>query len=79
VPITANETLTVKANSNFTMNYTYYLTDETGKQLSKKEVYSKPNESVEFKFDSNNLPDGQLFHKFVFEDGSETVYQSIKM
>jgi hypothetical protein len=79
VPIAANETLTVKAKSNFTMKYTYYLTDDTGKQLSKKEVYSKPKESVEFKFDSNNLPDGQLFHKFVFEDGSETVYQSIKM
>lgn len=79
VPISANETLTVAANSNFTMNYTYYLTDDKGKQLAKKVVSSKPNESVEFKFDSNSLPKGQLFHKFVFEDGSETIYQSIKM
>jgi len=79
VPLTANETLSVVAISNFTMKYTYSLTDEKGNIIELKEVWSKPNELVKFIFDSNNLPKGQLFHKFVFSDGSEVIYQSIKM
>lgn len=79
VPFTDNQTLTVKASSNFTMNYTYYLHGENGRQLDKQVVRSKAQEEVNFIYDTNNLPSGLLFHKFVFEDGSEVIYQSTKM
>lgn len=61
------------------MNYTYYLHSENGRQLDMREVRSKAEEEVEFLFDSNFLPSGLLFHKFVFEDGSELIYHTNKM
>jgi hypothetical protein len=79
VPLGANQTLSVVANSSFNLNYNYILTDEQGNILDTKTVRSRQGEEMRFIFDSKNLPIGQLFHKFVFADGSVLIYNTLKM
>lgn len=79
VPLSANQNLTVSATTDFGLSYTYTLTDETGNIIMERTVRSGQNEEIRFILDSNTLPSGQLFHKFVFSDGSQIIYNSIKM
>lgn len=79
IPLSSNQNLTVSATTLFNMTYEYTMSDDNGNILEHKIIRSRENEEYKFVFDSNMLPSGQLFHKFVFSDGSQLIYNSIKM
>jgi hypothetical protein len=79
VPLSADQNLTVLATTTFSMSYEYTLTDAHGNILEQKNIRARANEEQKFIFNSNSLPTGQLFHRFAFSDGSEVIYNTIKM
>lgn len=79
VPLTDNQDLLVVASTAFKMTYEYSLTDGNGNILAERRIFARAGEEQKFIFSGVNLPSGQLFHKFVFSDGSQVVYNSIKM
>jgi hypothetical protein len=78
-PVSSNQDIIVQTTTLFNIHYEYFLTDSNGNILERKTVRGRQGEEQRFVFDSNNLPNGQLFHKFVFSDGSEQIYHSLKM
>ena len=69
-------TTNMSANASLKVNYT--IKDEAGKTHYQNNVSIRSGENIDLKIPVDNLPAGYLFHKFVFDDGSELKKTTIK-
>jgi hypothetical protein len=68
----------VKVKAFASVKFSYELRDFTGNLvLTKNFVVHKGHEKIK-KITNNNIPEGTLLHRFIFEDGSVKIIQSIK-
>lgn len=76
-PITNNK-YDVKIDAQATLTIAYELRDFTGEVILSRTFNVHKGQEKTFKINHNNIPNGILFHRFVFEDGSTKSIQTIK-
>ena len=76
-PITNNK-YDVKIDAQATLTIAYELRDFTGEVILTRTFNVHKGQEKTFKINHNNIPNGILFHRFVFEDGSTKSIQTIK-
>lgn len=76
-PIITNK-YDVKIDAQATLTIAYELRDFTGELILTRTFNVHKAQEKTFKITDNNIPNGILFHRFVFEDGSTKSIQTIK-
>lgn len=78
-PFDANQqTITSKIESSVNSRYTYTVVDLNNNEFYRSSGFVRSGDLHEIKLRTQNLPSGQLFHKFVFDDGSVKILQTLK-
>ena len=70
--------ITTRIESSINAGYTYSIVDVNNQLFYQNQGSIRINDIVDIISPTQNLPTGQLFHRFVFEDGSIIVVQTLK-
>jgi hypothetical protein len=73
-----NNQITTRLESSINTRYTYTIVDANNTPYHQSQGLLRQNDELEVIIRTQNLPAGQLFHKFVFDDGSFTILQTLK-
>ena len=73
---TGQMSTTLESLINCSFNYT--IVDANNRLYHQDQGHLNANDQTELIIKTQNLPSGQLFHKFVFDDGSVKILQTLK-
>lgn len=74
----SKQQITTRVNPLINTNYTYTIVDVNNNQYYASFGSLYQNDEVDIIIQTENLPSGQLFHRFVFDDGSIIILQTLK-
>ena len=61
-----------------TLKFNYSIFDESGNRYYSNNMRIGKEEAIDLKISTDNLPNGYIFHKFTFDDGSVYKVKTIK-
>ena len=76
-PITNNR-FEIETVGNATVQFVYELHDFSGELILNKDMSIRKDHEKVTSIEADNIPEGLLLHKFIFEDGSTQTIQTIK-